>query len=165
MSIKAVHAAIERIQKQGEAEIYGPRSRKAIERSQAYLELTFPQSYVDFLSQLGAVAVAGYECFGLCNADGSPGRVPPDVMGAAQIESHQETFSRELIFVSSDGMGGYYVIDRSLIDSAGESPVRVWERGPGLTEYVADNFGDYFLREVNSACDDWILTEPSANDH
>lgn len=70
------------------------------------------------------------------------------MIGAARVESDEATYSGNFIFVSDDGMGGYYVIDRSVIDAEGESPVRVWERGPGLTEYVADSFGEFFLMEV-----------------
>lgn len=151
MTVEAVHLAIKLIGDDPQADFEGPRSPEAIAHAQQQLGLSFPASYREFLLKLGVGGVDGFEFFGLCNSDGSPGACGPDVLGATFAESEVDSFSRDLIFISADGMGGSYVIDRSVVDANGESPIRVWERGPGLTEYVADSFGEYFLKEIQAA--------------
>lgn len=125
----------------------GPKSEAAVAAAESSLGCSFPPSYRTFLRELGCGGFYGFEAYGLVSEGGSVQGVP-DAVWMTKKARADLGLPESLVVIAADGMGGLYVLDTDCQGSDYECPVRVWETGPGLTEYVADSFGEFLLNNV-----------------
>ena len=76
MSLEKYRRARELITKAGGGDFAGPRPEALVARAEAALGLRFPPSYRQFLLDLGAGDVGGFEVYGIIDDDFADARVP-----------------------------------------------------------------------------------------
>lgn len=115
-------------------------------RSQAAIGLSFPRSYLEFVSRLGCGGAGSSEFYGVVSDEFEKSTVPDAIW---------LTLPQELIIVGDVGDGAQYVLYTSQRRMDGECPVIEWWPGADdadqCREPLAPDFGTFFLartREV-----------------
>lgn len=124
-------------------EIAGPASVQEIEFAQAELGVTFPTEYRDFLTQFGALVVAGIEIFGLPDLEKPHPPLWQSVVAVTkQLRCWGQAGADRAAFIpiSEDGTGIYF-----FLDTAVEPTTRIWAVGPGVETQVSSDFYDFFI--------------------
>jgi hypothetical protein len=153
MSMNALEQAIGLIEKTTTARFHGRKSEELIGAGERALGLTFPPTYRVFLSQFGCGDIAGHEFYGIVDDDFENSSVP-DAVWLTLDERRSSELPKSMIVVESIGDGGYYAIDRSLVNADGDSPIIEWWPGfpdaAGNRRIVAEDFGSFLLGRISA---------------
>jgi len=153
MSLDDLTEAVRRITTLEGSDFVGPRDVALIDLAEQTLDLTFPPTYREFLLRLGCGDCLGQEFYGLIDDDFENSSVP-DAIWLTLNERNESSLPHALILVGSTGDGGYYAIDRSRIDTQGESPVVEWwplESPSTEPRPIAEDFGQFLLQQLQAA--------------
>ena len=130
------------------ADFVGPILEAQIQKTEAFLNLTFPPTYRKFVSELGCGDILGLELFGIVSNTELMGTGIPCVTWLT-TNLRNEELPQHFIPIADVGDGQYYVIDtqnhnRSQTDTC---PVLIWDPATLETTPEFENFGT-FLWEV-----------------
>ena len=149
MGIEKYHRARELIAKAGGGDFVGPKPESLVARAEAALGLRFPPSYRQFLLELGAGDIAGFEVYGLIDDDFEDARVPDAI--ALTLEARKSGLDARYILIGTLGDGSHDCLDSGHPDASGEVPVVQLSSEYEDPVTLADSFGEYLLVEVQDA--------------
>ncbi len=151
MGMKEFKKAIELIEEDGSGDFEEPKSPALVQAAEQRLGVTFPPTYKEFLLQLGCGDIAGVEFYGLIDDNFDQSSVPNGIWLTLNVRA-QSNLDLALILIE-ESMEGYYAIDTSRRDAAGECPVVDWipTVPTSQLEMIASDFGTFFFEEVKFA--------------
>ena len=126
-----------------EADFCEPIGLEKIKRAEEILGVKFPKSYFMFLEKYGAGDIAGIEIYGIIKDPEIDGIGVPNGIWYTQNLRKEYDLPKEYVVVSETGYGPYYIIDTSLKNEEGESPVYMWEVGNQKVKEF-DSFAEFF---------------------
>lgn len=147
MGMTELGRAIEAVRDAGGSFFAGPRDAALVTAAEEALGVALPPTYRHLVSELGAGSVGSREFYGVTTDNFTSASVPNGIW-LTLSEREKLDLPSALVIVGENGMGGYYVLDTSQRDGAGESPVAVRTPGDGSSEVVAGDFGAFFLQAV-----------------
>lgn len=154
MSKKDLIKAFEIIESnQDEADFEGNKSLALIQKAEQALRLTFPPTYVEFLSKYGCGDIAGYEFYGIISDDFINSSVP-DAIWLTLDERRSANLPKDMVIIYSTGEGIYYALDCSKKGGSGEAPVVTWTQGKSSKEdqyIIAEDYGQFLLNTLLEA--------------
>lgn len=124
-------------------------SPEVIARAEAEMGLTFPPSYQRLIEEFGTWEIPPADFPGVYQ---TPAR-GDEVLGTPAYTQENRTglgLPHHFMVVKHDDVWGAVVLDTSQPNQDGEYPVFAWNPGVpdgGLMEKIADNFGEFALRE------------------
>ena len=128
------------------AQFVGPQPLEEVWVAERALEVTFPESYRDFLQRYGSGAFGGRVVYGI----GTALDQPPHVVWATDlIRTADEFFPGDLVIIEDTGEGDYLCLATSRMGEDNECPVVQWI--PELTlidqtfEVIHRTFAHYLL--------------------
>ncbi|REK19407.1 MAG: hypothetical protein DWQ37_00995 [Planctomycetota bacterium] len=155
MSLADLYRALELIAANpDQADFAGPQPETRVAQVQSLLQLKFPPSYLEFVTRLGCGNLGSAEFYGVVSDDPVNSSIP-DGVWATLTGREDSGRPPQYLVVGETGDGAEYVIDTSRRNDADECPVLEW--WPSLPEasgngvIVAEDFGAYFLHEVEEA--------------
>lgn len=128
-------------------------SSDAIKKAEGILGLKFPPSYVYFLEHYGCGNFGGFEVYGIFIDPETDRPVVPNGIWLTLKNRNNFQMLHHFLIIGSPGYGPYYVLDLSIINENGESPVCLWTVG-NVIEKVEDSFEQFFLNGVRSELED-----------
>lgn len=152
MSLEKYRRAGELIAKAGGGDFVGPRPEALVARAEAALGLRFPPSYRQFLLELGAGDVGGFEVYGIVNDDFADARVPDAI--ALTLDARRSGLGPRYVMIGTLGDGSHDCLDTGHPDATGEAPVVQLSAEYEDPVTLADSFGEYLLVEVEDALSD-----------
>ena len=152
MSLEKYRRARELITKAGGGDFAGPRPEALVARAEAALGLRFPPSYRQFLLDLGAGDVGGFEVYGIIDDDFADARVPDAI--ALTLDARRSGLDRRYVLIGTLGDGSHDCLDTGHPDVSGEAPVVQLSAEYEDPVTLADSFGEYLLVEVEDALSD-----------
>ena len=124
----------------------GPMNADAIECAERQLGVRFPDDYVSFLREFGALSAAGVQVYGLFDGHGDG---PPlwesvvDVTKKLRALGQMGTECPAFVAISDDGTGIYFFLDTSM------SPqTEIWAIGPGVKKIVSSSLSGFVVAYV-----------------
>lgn len=152
MSKEQLHQAFGLIEQHQElASFEGAKSEALVKQAEEALGLQFPPTYREFLGRYGCGDIAGQEFFGLIDGEFLESSVP-NAIWLTFDERRSGALPDAAVVVCDFGDGSYGVIDCSLKNREGESPIVVWWPGVdaelGTCERVAEDFGSFLLERI-----------------
>src|SRR5262249_29464172 len=103
MSLEKYRRALELITKAGGGGFVGARPAAMVARAEAALGLRFPPSYRQFLLELGAGDVGGFEVYGVVNDNFTDARVPDAI--ALTLQARGSGLDRRYVMIGTLGDG------------------------------------------------------------
>jgi hypothetical protein len=149
MSLERYRRARELIAKGGGGDFVVPTPESLVARAEAALGLRFPPSYRQFLLDLGAGDIGGFEVYGLVDDDFDDARVPDAI--ALTLEARRNGLEPRYVLIGTLGDGSHDCLDTGHPDASGEAPVVQLSSEFEDPVTLADSFGEYFLTEVQDA--------------
>ena len=149
MSLEKYRRARELITKAGGGDFAGPKAEALVARAEAALGLRFPPSYRQFLLELGAGDVGGFEVYGVVDDDYDNPRVPDAI--ALTLEARRSGLDRRYVMIGTLGDGSHDCLDTGHPDASGEVPVVQLSSDYEDPVTLADSFGEYLLVEAQDA--------------
>lgn len=105
------------------ADFVGPAPFEEVWVAEGQLEVTFPQSYREFLQRYGAGSFGGRQVYGL----GVPDTGLPSVVYATQaLRESDDFFPGDLVVVEDTGEGDLLCLATSRMNEENECPVVQW---------------------------------------
>ena len=151
MSIEDIATARRLIEANAEdADFDGPKDPALVAAAERALGVTFSPSYREFLTTMGCGSVAGFEVYGIINDDFENSSVPDMVWVTRR--NRPRGLPENYLIIGDSGDGGHLVLDAAAGRADGEHPVLLWQRS-GATEVLGQDFGRFFLAEVQAALD------------
>jgi antitoxin YobK len=136
------------------ADFSGPKDETLIEKAEAVLKVTFPNTYRLFLNRLGCGGIRGAEFYGVVHEDFEKSGIP-DAVWLTLKHRKNSNAPHAVIPISDTGDGAYYALDLCQTSPSGESPVVEWWPGlpdaSGNRRIVAEDFGAFLLQRVREA--------------
>ncbi len=123
----------------------GSKPESLIKCAEDTLGLVFPATYRKFLLSLGCGDINGIEFYGLIDNNFFNSGIPDVVWTTLHYRENQK-LNKYLIIVADNGLGGCYAIDTSINNSDGDCPVIDWWSNDLPIQFVADDFGSFFLQ-------------------
>jgi antitoxin YobK len=149
MGMEKYRRARELIAKAGGGDFAGPKPESLVARAEAALGLRFPPSYRQFLLDLGAGDIGGFEVYGLIHDDFEDARVPDAI--ALTLDARRSGLDRRYVLIGTLGDGSHDCLDTGHPDASGEAPVVQLSAEYEDPVTLADSFGEYLLVEVQDA--------------
>jgi cell wall assembly regulator SMI1 len=124
----------------------GPAHLEDIDRAQATLGLRFPNDYIEFLRNFGAVVGRGIEIAGVVNKEKNNPPMWVDVVEwtIRKRETNGKYLDHGFLPISSDGLGQVFYLD---LRTDGISPVVAVGLSVG-EKVVADSFSQFALKLI-----------------
>lgn len=131
-----------------------------VEGLEKRLGVHLPNSYKRFLIDYGVLEIAGQEFYGEWPRDRIGGGLPSFVFATENGRKIGEISANDIV-IGRTGLGPDFVIDCTIQNEHGESPVFMqsasYDRSSGTVSYerekIADSFGEFFLNEVRMIAD------------
>lgn len=152
MSLEKYRRARDLIAKAGGGDFAGAKPESLVARAEAALGLRFPPSYRQFLLDLGAGDVGGFEVYGVIDEDFGDARVPDAI--ALTLEARRSGLEPRYVMIGTLGDGSHDCLDTGHPDVTGEAPVVQLSSEYEDPVTLADSFGEYFLTEAQDALSD-----------
>jgi antitoxin YobK len=152
MSLEKYQRARELITKAGGGDFLGPRPEALVARAEAALGLRFPPSYRQFLLDLGAGDVGGFEVYGIVDDSFDDARVPDAI--ALTLQARRSGLDPRYVMIGTLGDGSHDCLDTGHPGVTGEAPVVQLSSEYEDPVTLADSFGEYLLIEVEDALSD-----------
>jgi hypothetical protein len=149
MGMEKYRRARELIAKAGGGDFVGPKPESLVARAEAALGLRFPPSYRQFVLDLGAGDIGGFEVYGLVDDDFEDARVPDAI--ALTLDARRSGLDPRYILIGTLGDGSHDCLDTGHPHPNGEAPVVQLSSEFEDPVTLADSFGEYFLTEVQDA--------------
>jgi hypothetical protein len=152
MTWEKYRRARELVEKAGGGDFVGPRPESLVASAEAALGLRFPPSYRQFLLELGAGDIGGFEVYGVVNEEFGDARVPDAI--ALTLQARRSGLDPRYILIGTLGDGSHDCLDTAHPGAGGEVPVVQLSSEFEDPVTLADSFGEYFLIEVEDALSD-----------
>ncbi|OCG35163.1 hypothetical protein A9G29_02425 [Gilliamella sp. Fer2-1] len=156
MSVQDVIDTINVIERNSEnADFLGHKDPNLVIAAEKSLNITFPNSYRYFLTELGAGGIYGQEFYGVINNDFINSGIP-DAIWLTLKERKESNLPEYLVLIYFGGDGDYYAID---CRDPNNAPIVYWE--PGASQEndklhkIADDFGAFFKETILNAKENW----------
>jgi hypothetical protein len=149
MTLEKYRRARELVAKAGGGDFVGPRPESLVARAEAALGLRFPPSYRQFLLELGAGDIAGFEVYGVVDEEFGIARVPDAI--ALTLDARRSGLDPRYILIGTLGDGSHDCLDTVHLGPGGEAPVVQLSSEFEDPVTLADSFGEYLLVEVQDA--------------
>ncbi len=130
------------------ADFVGPILETQIQKTEAFLHISFPATYRKFLTEFGCGDILGLEIFGIVSNTEVMGTGIPCVTWLT-TNLRNEDLPHHLLPIADVGDGQYYVIDtqKHTHPETDTCPVLIWDPATLETTVEFENFGA-FLWEV-----------------
>ncbi len=149
MSLEKYRKARALIAQAGGGDFEGAKPEELVAKAEAALGIGFPPSYRQFLLELGAGDIAGFEVYGVVNDDFDDARVPDAI--ALTLDARRAGLDPRYVLIGTLGDGSHDYLDTAHPDASGEFPVVQLSSEFEDPVTLADSFGAYFLDEVQDA--------------
>lgn len=143
---KAVQIIRENIE---EADFEGEKPVHLLESAERVLNLSFPDTYREFLKMFGCGDIGGEEFYGLVSENFHKSSIPDAVW--LTLEERKSGLPEGLILIADTGDGSFYALN-TLKLAGKECPVVIWE--PGVSSPLeslptaAPDFGSFLLQRL-----------------
>jgi len=152
MSLEKYRRAREMIAKAGGGDFVGPKPEPLVARAEVALGRRFPPSYRQFLLDLGAGDIGGFEVYGIIDENFDDARVPDAI--ALTLEARRSGLDPRYVLIGTLGDGSHDCLDTGHPSVTGEVPVVQLSSEFEDPVTLADSFGEYLLFEVEDALSD-----------
>lgn len=131
----------------------GPKPESLVSRAEAFLGVTFPPSYRDFLRRWGALGFGPEEIYGITSELFETGRVPNGIWFTAKERAESGLPPAFVVVVNVDG-DQYYCIDTARECPNHECAVVIWDV-PTRTVVgtKSDSFGQLLLDRLRETAE------------
>jgi SUKH superfamily protein len=149
MGMEKYRRALELMAKAGGGDFVGPKPESLVARAEAALGLRFPPSYRQFLLDLGAGDIGGFEVYGLIDDNFEDARVPDAI--ALTLQARRNGLDPRYVLIGTLGDGSHDCLDTGHLQANGEAPVVQLSSEFEDPVTLADSFGEYLLVEVQDS--------------
>ena len=133
-------------------DMVGKLPKSTVTAAEQRLGVVFPPLFKEYLLLYGQLQIGSQEIYGLMGSK-YPGGAVPDFLWLTEDLRAKLGFPKHFLPVADLGDGRLYAIDLSRSDLSGESPIVLLfpsrQIPPTSIETVFDDFGDFFLDQVN----------------
>jgi hypothetical protein len=136
-----------------EVDTVGPQEESLIASAEAFLGVTFPPSYREFVRRWGALGFGPEEVYGVTSDHFERSSVPNGIWFTAQSRS-DSGLPLGLLVVVNDNGERFYCIDTSQKDARGESPIVIWDvSARSIVGTKSPSFGDFLLERIQETAE------------
>ena len=136
---------------QSRGRFLGSRDPALVAAAETAIGSIFPPTYREFVMRKGAGYFAGIEFYGVTGDNFETSEIPNGIWLTLQLR-REGAIPLNLLVIADAGDGAYYCLD---LRAEGECPVVIYEPAipatPQHLEKVAENFGEFFLGQVQQA--------------
>lgn len=136
---------------QAHGRFLGPRDPALVIAAETAIGSIFPPAYREFVLGRGAGYFAGIEFYGVTDGNFETSEIPNGIWLTLKLR-REGAILPNILVIADAGDGAYYCIE---LRSHGECPVVIYEPAipaiPQRPEKVAEDFGEFFLGQVQQA--------------
>lgn len=151
--IKNYEEALEFLRKDKSGELFtsGVKSEELVKKAEEILSLKFSPMYKKFIREFGSISYGGVEIYGVFDDDFENSGVPDGIWYTLDLR-RTCNLPKNLLVIYDLGNGEIYCQDYNKVD---ESEPKIVVYVPGFDnqdqtyEVIADNFGDFLVRQLN----------------